>query len=201
MIRNWKIGCLLFCFFFLLSNEGFTQYKFDNANHISKEEGLPSNHVQVIKQCENGFIWMGTREGLCRYDGSQIKVYRGEKGKSNSLLYNRITDILAEDNRIWATTGVGLSVLDVYADTFVNYIYDRSGIRHESVPRSHLQMTAIYKDKMGDIWCGTRGNGFSKYNPSEDTFEFYKYEGIDHIKVLPNPEAVNEIISVHENHF
>ena len=85
MFENWKIGCLLVCLFFLIKGEGFAQYKFDNANHISKEDGLPSNHTQVIKQCENGFIWIGTREGLCRYDGSQIRVYRREKGKSISV--------------------------------------------------------------------------------------------------------------------
>ena len=136
---------------------------------------------------------------MCRFDGSQIKVYRREKGKSNTLLYNRISDILTEEDRIWATTGVGISALNVYTDTFTNYIYDRSGIRHKSVPKNHLQMTAIYEDQKGEIWCGTRGSGFSWYNKKEDTFEFYKYEGKDHENILPNPGAVDEIISVHEN--
>ena len=150
------------CFFILLGIESSAQYKFDNAIHISKEEGLPSNHVQVIKQCKNGFMWFGTTDGLCRFDGSQIKVYQQIKGQSNSLLYNRVSDVLAGDDRIWATTAVGLSVLDVYADTFVNYIYDLSGIRHNSVPRSHLQMTSIYQDKRGDIWVRDKRKWFFK---------------------------------------
>ena len=199
MIYNWKIKYLIFGFLFLLNIKGYGQYKFDNAIHISKDEGLPSNHIQVIKQCKNGFIWIGTHEGLCRYDGTQIKVYQREKGKRNSLLYNSVNDILTEDDRIWTTTGVGLSVLEVSTDTFTNYIYDINGKRYNSVPRSHLQMISIYKDRKGAIWCGTKGNGFAKYNEQKDSFEFFKYEGSNHLDILPNPDAINEIISIHEN--
>lgn len=187
----WQM-CLLICI------EASAQFQFNNATRISKDEGLPSNHIRVIKQCGNGFIWIGTEEGLCRFDGSQVKVYQNNSRQSNSLLYNRINDILAEKDRIWVTTGVGISVLDICADTFSNYIFDPLGNRFASAPKGHLQISAIYKDRLGEIWCGTRENGFSRYNVQTDNFEFFKYTG-NGPEQLPNPNGVNDIISICEN--
>lgn len=199
MIGKEKIKFLILLFLFFQGIKAFSQFNFDSAIRISKDEGLPTNHIHVIEQCENGFIWVGTSEGLCRFDGSQIKVYQNEKGRSNSLIYDRINDILTEKDRIWASTGVGLSVLDISADTFTNYIFDTEGRMYHSMQRSHLAISAIYKDRKGAIWCGIKENGFLWYDAERDSFKLYKYEGTKHLKILPNPDAANDVISIYEN--
>jgi ligand-binding sensor domain-containing protein len=48
------------------------QFKFEKAAWLSKDNGLPSNDIRVVTKSQDGFIWIGTHEGLCRFDGIQF---------------------------------------------------------------------------------------------------------------------------------
>jgi ligand-binding sensor domain-containing protein len=75
-----KILILLFIVFdFVLKAQN------PSASQISDEKGLPSNTIYCILQDKNGFIWLGTDNGLYRYDGRNFKAYKNKFQKSNSL--------------------------------------------------------------------------------------------------------------------
>ena len=67
----------LFLFLFLFSGlQMHAQYRFDNPIRFDGSDGLPSNHIEDFVEDEYGFIWIATRGGLCRFDGSKIAVLK-----------------------------------------------------------------------------------------------------------------------------
>ena len=80
--------------------------------HINKENGLSQNTTTSIMQDKDGFLWFGTRDGLNRYDGYEIKVFRHNTQDVNSLADNNIGAIAQVANgNIWVgTRGAGISI-------------------------------------------------------------------------------------------
>src|SRR5689334_2854070 len=65
--------------------------------HLSNEQGLSNSTIEAIFQDSRGFIWLGTRDGLNRYDGNEIMVWRNDPSDTSSLSDNYIKCIY-EDN-------------------------------------------------------------------------------------------------------
>ena len=168
MIKWHNISCLTLPIFLSLSLSVLGQPKFDNARYFDSKDGLPHDHVNDIVQDENGFIWLGTHGGLSRFDGSQFKNYYHDPNDSNSLVYNGVSRILPDGNRIWASSLMGLSALDILTDSFTRYVYTTEGERVNTIPSNPLRIAGLYKDQKGVVWCSTRGNGFGRYNAAED---------------------------------
>lgn len=86
--------------------------------NISNRDGLPNNTIYSLCQDYKGFIWIGTVNGLCRYDGNHIVTYRADK--ANRLPNNRIRFVF-EDNqyRLWISTLKGICLYNRDTDTFV----------------------------------------------------------------------------------
>lgn len=79
------INLLFFCI-----SEAFAQQIFNNQQRIGVEEGLSQGFVGAIAQDQDGFVWMGTMDGLCRYDGKGFKTFKYRAGDSTSLASNTI---------------------------------------------------------------------------------------------------------------
>ncbi|MFI3305754.1 MAG: two-component regulator propeller domain-containing protein [Rikenellaceae bacterium] len=83
---------------------------------LNNRYGLVSDSVQAIVRDKDGFIWIGTAEGLCRYDGSDIKYYTPfvENGYSRIIRHLAVDD----DNLIWISTNIGLYTFDPRREVF-----------------------------------------------------------------------------------
>ncbi|MBZ0241673.1 MAG: hypothetical protein K8F24_00530, partial [Bacteroidales bacterium] len=108
--------------FFGLNNITRSQnnYRFDNIN---QKQGLSQGTINAIFEDNNGLMWFGTKDGLNRYDGNQIKVYRRDHLDLNSLPNNHVL-ALNEDHegRLWiGTLGNKLCYLDPVTDKFFSY--------------------------------------------------------------------------------
>lgn len=137
------------------------QYSFQK---ISKADGLSHNNVECIMQDSEGFMWFGTRNGLCRYDGYEIKVFRSSSNP-NSISGNRILSI-AEDNNgfIWVGTYQnGLNRFDKRKSSFTHFNIEQ-GIGN--------QVYRIKKLSDGSISIGSN-NGLSIYDSDTDSFVNY----------------------------
>jgi ligand-binding sensor domain-containing protein/signal transduction histidine kinase len=102
---------------------------------LTVEDGLPQNSVTALLQDRKGFIWVGTQDGLARYDGYEFKVYRHERNNPNSLSHNFVWDITEDaDGILWITTlGNGLTRFDPTTEEFTQYLYDdtsNGGLSH-----------------------------------------------------------------------
>lgn len=73
--------------------------------HIGAENGLPQSSVQGITKDKYGFMWFGTWDGLCRFDGYHFKVYRFDAHNPHSINANRIQNIVKDTNdTLWVLT-------------------------------------------------------------------------------------------------
>lgn len=131
--------------------------------HITVNEGLAHSDGMCIEQDKSGFIWMGTNDGINRYDGYELKKYLLPINTRNGLFSNRIQDLYVDgQDRLWVgTESAGLSLFDADHDRFVNISQRvRPSVNKALVER--LQLTdavSISSDRLGRIWVGTRRHG------------------------------------------
>src|SRR5688500_12765021 len=87
--------------------------------HITPEQGLSNSTIESICQDHRGFMWFGTRDGLNRFDGNQMVVYKYDAADSTSLSDNFITCIYEDRNHIlWIGTINGLNRFDAESNSF-----------------------------------------------------------------------------------
>ncbi|GAB5535492.1 MAG: hypothetical protein Rubg2KO_17410 [Rubricoccaceae bacterium] len=80
---------------------------------IDSRAGLPHNTVYALVQDARGFLWIGTADGLARYDGRQFEVYRRRPGQVGTLASNTVQALeLAPDGTLWVGTSAGVCRLD-----------------------------------------------------------------------------------------
>lgn len=90
--------------------------------HITSENGLPHQQVEALAQDADGNIWIGTRNGLCRYDGYDIRTYYHDTANPTSLPGNFVNKLFVDSrNRVWIGTSNGLCRYCPATDGFVTY--------------------------------------------------------------------------------
>jgi ligand-binding sensor domain-containing protein/signal transduction histidine kinase len=116
------------------------------------DEGLPDNLVQAITQTGDGYLWVGTRNGLARFDGEHFTTFDAKN--TPEIKNSSITALCAdEDGTLWiGTDGGGIVHLK---DGAFNHIGRTEGIAGDNV-------RVIYHDKKGVLWIGTT-TGMSRY--------------------------------------
>ena len=91
-------------------------------DHFSIDQGLPSTGVLTVAQTRNGLIWMGTSNGLVRYDGRRVKLFPHVAGNVNSLSHSRVLSIFEyEKNQLWLGTRGGVDRLDMLTDQITQF--------------------------------------------------------------------------------
>lgn len=147
---KYNSGIWLLCLFFFLSVYSVNA---QNSNlyfsQLSTPQGLSNIHVIDIVQDEMGFLWFGTENGLNRYDGSTIKVYKNNQLDNNSIAGSSINCFLSDSKgNLWIGTSQGLSLYSREKDNFINF---------DEIPiLSGNNIRCIYEDKKGLLWIGTR---------------------------------------------
>lgn len=122
---------------------------------LSIRDGLPSNIISAITQDKKDFIWIGTANGLARYDGYRFITFK--KGEPHSLPANEISSLLIEGDFIWVGTWKGLCKINT-----LSFKIEPVDLGNNKIIRT------LYKDKLGNVWIGT-ATGLVRY--SNGTFE------------------------------
>ena len=133
---------------------------------ITLEDGLPGNSAISLLQDKNNFIWVGTFDGLVRYDGNQFKHYLPIKNDTSSLAgYNIVRLFEDSQGRIWiGTMRNGAQMLDPITEQFVNFPA-KEGHPHAI---SFRYITSFEEDPSGAIWVGTL-NGVNRITPQTNS--------------------------------
>jgi len=138
--------------------------------------------VTRITQDKKGFLWIGTLEGLNRYDGYNIKIFKHNPDDSTSLGANSIYSIYEDKSgTLWiGTYDGGLNKFDSNNEVFIRFVNDEKD--YSSI--SNNKVYAICEDKNGFLWVGT-ANGLNKFNKKSGKFTRY----------FPNPSDQNSLSS------
>src|SRR5436190_10590900 len=74
-------------------------------HRLTTEQGLSHDYINCVLQDSNGFLWIGTVNGLCRYDGSRIISFKNDANLPHSISDNNITCLSMDSfHRVWAGT-------------------------------------------------------------------------------------------------
>ncbi|MEP6960565.1 MAG: two-component regulator propeller domain-containing protein, partial [Acidobacteriota bacterium] len=123
--------------------KSLTQY---SRSIWTQQQGMPQDTVRAITQTEDGFLWIGTNEGLARFDGFEFTTFT----KNNSALpSNTVTALGAGlDGSLWIGTLNGLAR---YKDGLFSTVGRREGLEDESI-------AGLFPDRGGAVWMITNGN-------------------------------------------
>jgi ligand-binding sensor domain-containing protein/signal transduction histidine kinase/DNA-binding response OmpR family regulator len=156
---------IFFILLFLLAPGSFAQQGNLHFRHLNTNDGLSNNTVYSINEDSLGFIWVGTRSGLNRFDGHNFRIYDNRNGLKNGLVNMIFRD---SKGRIWiGTQGGGLARYDYLTDNFQSF----SNIPGDSASISHDDVQAIAEDSRGAIWAGTHEGGLNRLDEATGTFQ------------------------------
>jgi len=119
--RNLLLFFFIVIFAFSLSAQKISEYYDIRFHKLSAENILPSNIIAGVVQDKNGFLWIGTSNGLVRYDGMKTKLFQNVQSDSNSLPSNLIKDIrITSKGIIWLGTAIGIIKFDPTHEKFTD---------------------------------------------------------------------------------
>jgi ligand-binding sensor domain-containing protein/signal transduction histidine kinase len=148
----------------------FSQPENLKFHHLTIEDGLSNSDVTCITQDKNGFIWIGTADGLNRFDGYTVKVYRHDQEDTSSLSNSMIFSLLVDsDGDLWIGTNNGLSMYNKDKNIFINYYHDANNT--SSISSSLISY--ITEDNDHNLWIATQDNGLNLFNKKNNTFIRY----------------------------
>ena len=158
--RGWS---LLSCLH--LAAALFAQPNDIRFEHVSVEQGLSNYAVTKIVQDREGFLWIGTEDGLNKYDGYEFTVYKPDPADSNALP-NRVVQVLYADRagNLWVGASYdGLRRYNPDADNFERFKSDPRD--PESLAGKNVN--TIFEDSQGGLWIGTN-TGLYRYDWQRD---------------------------------
>jgi ligand-binding sensor domain-containing protein/signal transduction histidine kinase/DNA-binding response OmpR family regulator len=157
-----------------------------NFRKIDMNAGLSFNSVMCLMEDHDGFLWIGTREGLNKYDGYSFQIFKHNPYDTTSLSNNHINFIYQSSNKdIWVGTSNGLNRFNPATNSFTNYLAppDLSGL-------SNNYVKSITEKSDGTLLIGT-SNGITVHNPSTNEFE--------HLYIENPPTYANNIIALQKD--
>jgi len=169
----------------VFSYQSFQQNRNIQFEHLSVEEGLSANTVFSILQDSRGFLWIGTYDGLNKYDGYNFTIYKNSPDDPSSISDNQVRALFEDANgNIWIGCGWGggLNKFDRYTEKFTSYLHDPDN----PYSISSNNITSICKDNSDNLWIGTEGGGLEYFDLGKEIFQHYKHETGDTLSLSSN---------------
>ncbi len=145
--------------------------------HLTAEDGLPQATVMTTLQDSQGFVWLGTENGLVRYDGRELHRYAHSRTESGSLPDNYVWEIVEDRHaNLWiAMNGGGVAKWDRRTDDFTDY-------RHAPGDPGSLasdRARTVLIDRRGFVWIGTFDAGVDILDPSTGDIKHMRHDPDD----------------------
>ena len=161
MLNIKKIALLLLgvlsCCFSLSAQQSPKPYLL----HWTEKDGLADNNVYKVIKDRRGYLWIGTSNGLCRFDGKDFEIFRYDPKNQESVAANEVVRLLeTSDGKIWAgTDGGGLSIYDYHTQRFQRL---RQNLEQPYEGLAEDRIYSILEGKNQEVLLGYRAIGSGK---------------------------------------
>ncbi len=160
--------------------------------HLTLQDGLSQATIMAVHQDTQGFIWLGSQNGLNRYDGYDIVRYHRDRNDPHALASDFIWQIAEDDNTdLWfATMDGGVARWTRATDRFQNYRHDPQDA--STLASDAVRTLTVARDGM--IWVGLSEHGVNVLNPVDGTVERFAHDPDD-----PASLSSNAVFEVHQD--
>lgn len=156
-------GLLIILILLFISRKGSTQPGPVQFSRMDLSNGLSHNQVNAILKDGKGFMWFGTLNGLNRYDGQVIKVFKHNPRDTTSIIDNFITNIYElPGNKLYLETRSGPNIYDPETERFIRNV----GPWFKSLNIPTKNVSDVFKDEDGNFWFNAKEQGVFKYEVS-----------------------------------
>ncbi|BAX79093.1 hybrid sensor histidine kinase/response regulator transcription factor [Labilibaculum antarcticum] len=185
-----KICVLIILLIFTLTESFGLVKKLESSQQLTISEGLAHNGVTCILEDSRGYLWFGTYEGLNRYDGYELEIFKNTLDQ-DLLASNRVRSI-AEDSKgnLWIGTDEGITIYNYSQEQFKNIFTNK--LFNKGV-RGPIVRDILINKENGIVVCATEGDGvlifnddtsfaqqyLPPYNDSDVNVEFYDGTELD----------------------
>jgi diguanylate cyclase (GGDEF)-like protein len=168
-----RVFVLIACSLLSLAAELQAQRRNVRFQHFSTDDGLSQATINCILQDRRGFLWVGTEDGLNRYDGYGFTSFKNDDLDSSSLSNNHVSALLEDSQgNLWIGTFGGLNRWNPARESFDHVDGGPAGSDSLKLDR----ITTLYQDRRGRIWIGTDGGGLARLDVLSSPFLRYTHD-------------------------
>ena len=170
--KYWVLLLLIFCGIVTVNAQAFRFKKYDT------NIGLPQNFIYCVEQCLDGYLWIGTGEGLVKYDGHKFQTFL----TSDSLAEDFIMSLfVATDNKVWI--GHNSGNISYHQNNKFTPIY---------IPEANSPIKHICQDKDENIWAVVQNSGIIKIDKKMNVKTFFNKEKLGYSQYFYSVYPVKE---------
>ena len=158
-----------------------TTYRFNN---YSINEGLSQSSVTCIIQDNTNSLWVGTQDGLNRFDGKSFEIFNSDDTKGIESEYIRCS-FKTEDGNLWFGTSNGLTKYDITTEKFKTYL---------TLKKTPLQIEKITVDENGKLWLASLTSGLIIFDTEKETFSLPSFS-------LPSKKILGVFVAQNKDVF
>jgi ligand-binding sensor domain-containing protein/class 3 adenylate cyclase/predicted metal-dependent HD superfamily phosphohydrolase len=151
------IACAIASF----SSSAQKEFRFRNFNI---NDGLSQSSVSAIVQDENGSLWLGTQDGLNRFDGKEFEVLTADKTEGLESSYIKC-GLLDNKGNLWFGTNNGLTFYNRKTETFETFFVNKGEV---------IQIEDLALGKGNDLWVASSESGLYRFDMKKFSFESFK---------------------------
>jgi two-component system sensor histidine kinase/response regulator hybrid len=161
--------CVLACFFITIFCQAQSVEEHYYFKNLSIRNGLLQNTVNAILQDRKGFMWLGTKDGLNRYDGLSFRKFKHDAANPRSIGNSFITSLYEDFNgNIWVGTDAGVYIYYPEKEAFEEF--DCQSLEKTRIERS---VSMIAGDKQGRVWIAVEAQGMFCYDARQKLLRNY----------------------------
>ncbi|NQZ11221.1 MAG: histidine kinase, partial [Algicola sp.] len=172
---RWRgqVFCLLWLY--LLCGAQVSGQTNDFEDRITTAQGLSHNVVNSVVQDAQGFMWFATQDGLNRYDGYNITIFRHDPDDPDSISDSYVQTLYVDKSGVlWAgAVSGGLNRFNSADGTFTSFVNDP---QNDQSIAANIAVTSIVEDSQGHFWIGSLGGGVGLFDRSNETFTHYRHD-------------------------
>lgn len=198
MIVEWNARYIITCCLLFFGLAGAGQPDFRNPIVLNEDNGLPSNYLSDVLVDQQGFTWVSSVRGVCRFDGQEARLFQHVEDDSSSLANDKVDCLMLDsEGQLWVGTPDGVSIMAKGSETFHN-IYGQANAPGK-LPMGRV--TALHEDTQGYVWIGVSGAGLARFSPCTGQFDLFPLKASGSVGSSVDTSRINGVLHIQPDYL